>query len=685
MSVFSHCPVGLSSIYPMFAKCKSWMITLCVVLPGSLLVACSPGPDEMVEVTRIVRQTAVVEVETVEVTRVVVETIIEDPGEEPLPEPASKDLVVCLPEEPASLFVYADESLAAQAVRHALFTNYITTRSFAYQADGLQKIPSLADGDAVLNQVEVSAGQTVLDANGEVVILQDGVSVVTADGETAVYAGAPLLMDQLIVNFTMEPTVWSDGTPVSATDSVYAFQVGADPGSPTDKHIYARTANYEAVAELQTRWTGLPGFRDDTYFLNFWNPLPAHVLAQYVPSELPEVAKAARAPIGDGPFQVVDWVPGEQIRLEPNEFYYREGLPYLDSVTFRFVADTNQLLSQLLAGQCDIVTQDGLDIRQAPFLLEAEANGLLTSYFQTGTVYEHIDFGINPYPNADDLNRPDWFEDARVRQAMVMCTDRQRMVDEFLYGRSAIMHSYIPDIHPLYPAGQIQEWPHNVQAANALLDEVGFVDTDGDGIREYYAAAVPNNSNSNPAFWDGTPFKVTLTTNSDEIRQQLVQIFRDNMRQCGIDVELSYLPTNEWFADGPGGPLFGRRFDLGHYPWKTNLEQTGFDPLCYLYQTAQITGPVGEGFGSWNAFNVSGWSNAAFDDLCDQALDSLPGTEAYEEAHRSAQIIFAQELPIIPLFLRLKVAAARPDVLNFGVDTTQPSELYNLYEIDFQR
>ncbi len=140
------------------------MAVLCYVLPGVLLTTCAPGNEELVEVTRVVTQTAVVEVETIEVTRVVIETIIEDPTEAPEIAPSSKDLVVCLSEEPASLFIYADNSLAAQAVRHALFTNYITTRAYAFQADGLQKIPNLADGDALLQQVQVSAGQVVLDA-----------------------------------------------------------------------------------------------------------------------------------------------------------------------------------------------------------------------------------------------------------------------------------------------------------------------------------------------------------------------------------------------------------------------------------------------------------------------------------------------------------------------------------------
>lgn len=671
----------------MMPKNSPWIAVFSLTLSGIMLAACSFGPaDDANEPEQLVIQTAVIQVETIEVTRVIIETIIADPVVVETPaEPQPKDLIVCLPTEPTSLFIYGDNSLAAQAVRHALFTNYITNRTYAYQADGLQKIPSLADGDAVRQEVTVEAGQIVLNAAGEVVVLEEGVRVVTAGGETAVYAGTPLTMSQLVVDFVMEPTVWSDGTAVSAADSVYAFQVGADPALLTDKALYARTASYTATGPQQTRWIGIPGFLDPTYFRNFWPPLPRHHLLQYAPATLPETAAAARIPVGDGPFRLVNWIPGESITLEPNPYYYRAGLPHLDSVTFRFVPDANQLLSQLLAGACHIVTQDGLDTSHASFLLEAEANGLLVSYLQAGTVYEHIAFGINPYPNADALGRPDWFEDARVRQALVMCMDRQRMVDEILYGRSALMHSYIPTNHPLYPAGLLPEWPYDVAAANLLLDEVGFRDANGDGIREYYAANVRNNSNSSPASWDGRAFKITLTTNSDESRLRMVQILQENMRQCGIELEIAYLPTNEWLADGPSGPLFGRRFDLGHFPWKTNAAQSGFTPLCYPYQTSQITGPVSEGLGSWRASNVTGWSNAVFDDYCNQARNSLPGDSFYDEAHQNAQIIFAQELPILPLFLRLKVAAAHPAVRGFDVDPTQASELFNIFEIDLQR
>lgn len=659
---------------------KRWVLGALFILVGAIvLAACSPEvvtETVEVEVTRVVTEEVVVEGETVEVT--VVETVTEVVEVTPVPdeEPsAPKDLIICMAQEPATLYTYGGSMLAQSAVQHAFEENNLETKSYGYQARGIEKVPSLADGDAVVNSVEVNAGDTVLNSAGEVVVLEEGVEVSTSDGETVAFDGTPLMMDQMVVNFTLKPRVWSDGEPVKASDSVYSFNVAADPDTPSSKFTTDRTASYEADGDLGLVWTSIPGFRDSTYFTNIWQPLPEHVLGGFSAAELLEAEESSRTPIGDGPYQIDAWNAGDSIVLSPNPHYYA-GTPPLNSVTYKFIPDTNQLIAQLLSGSCDIGTQDGMDVGQSEFLIEAENNGLLTPYFQTGTVYEHIDFGINSYGDyGDDIGRPDWFEDVRVRQAMTMCTDRQSMVDNILFGRSEVIHSYVPSVHPLYPDG-LTEWPFDVEQANALLDEVGFVDGDGDGIREYT---------------DGTPFAVTLgTTTGNEMRQQLTQIFKENMLECGIDVELYYLPSSEWFADGPDGPLFGRRFDLGEFAWLTGVE-----PSCGLYKSTRIPGPLdeevpghylpGTTFGGWGEVNDAGWINEEFDLACNLAESNLPGTEAYEEGHKEAQRIFSDQVPVIPLFLRLKVAAARTNVLNFGVDPTQNSELYNMYEIDLDR
>lgn len=650
---------------------------------------------EGVGVTRVVVQN-VLPAEQIEVTRIVTETVIETSiRDESLVNGSRvsqpKELIVCLSSEPSSLFAYSgDMSPAATAVRHAVFETNVTDLSFGFQAQGLEKIPSLADGDAQVQRVLVSAGEPVYAVDGRIVPWAEGVTVRDAEGTAVAFNGSPVSVAQLVVDFQMKPRVWSDGTPVTADDSVFAFELlqraGALLGETPLLETAARTASYTATGALSTRWVGVPGYLDDpTFFLNFFGPFPRHAWGDLSADELLLADEVNRFPIGDGPFVVEEWASGDAIRLKRNLHYYRaaEGLPYLDSVVFRFISGPNQLLSSLLSGECDIITQDGLKIDEVPFLIEAEASGLLVPYFEIGTVYEHIDFGIDSYGAYAD-SRPDWFEDVRVRRAIVMCTDRQRMVDDIMYGRSTIMHSYVPDSHPLYPGDQLIEWPYDVQRANALLDEVGFVDTDGDGIREYNAAGVTAD-NADPARWNGTPFVVKLGTAVDnDMRQQIADIFRENLASCGIDVDITSYPADLWFGNGPASPLFGRTFDLGQFPWLVGVAPD-WEPACQLFQTRSIIGPEEEGLGGWDASNVSGWSDAGFDAACDSALNSLPGTPAYVESHRAAQVIFAEMMPIVPLFLRLKVAVARPDVLNFHIDPTQASELYNLYEIDLQQ
>ncbi|MEM7803277.1 MAG: ABC transporter substrate-binding protein, partial [Chloroflexota bacterium] len=393
-------------------------------------------------------------------------------------------------------------------------------------------------------------------------------------------------MRQMVALFQLKPRSWSDGRSVTASDSLYSYEMAAHPDTPADKFRFARTTSYEVVDEQTIRWIGMPGFEDRQVALNFAKPLPQHIMGTLSPAELVNAEISARRPIGDGPFKIVSWEPGERIVMTKNENYYRqaEGLPHIDQLTFLFFGQSGTLISQLLSGECDIVTHDGLDFRDAPFLLDAELREQLTTYFEVGTVYEHIDFGINSAPGyGDAIGRPDWFEDARVRQGITYCTDRQRMNNEIFFGLSEVMHTYFPESHPLFNAS-VDRWPYDPEAGNRLLDEAGFRDDDEDGIREAF---------------DGTPFQVTFgTTTGNLMRQQIGQIFAENMRDCGIVVDLYYLPSEEWFASGPEGLLFGRQFDLAEFGWRVDERFS-----CNLFTTEQVPSATD----SWDGLNVSGW------------------------------------------------------------------------------
>jgi len=185
------------------------------------------------------------ELVTVEVTRVIVENelvvVTSEPAEE---EEEPKELVVCISEEPETLYPYGlrNTSTTATHVLQGVYEASFTNRAFDYQARGLEKMPSLADDDAVLSVVLVDEGDVVVDSDGDVVTLREGVRVIDATGEEVSFEGTPLEMNQLVVSFSLKPMIWSDGTPITADDSVFSFELASDPHTPIPKNLIALDA-----------------------------------------------------------------------------------------------------------------------------------------------------------------------------------------------------------------------------------------------------------------------------------------------------------------------------------------------------------------------------------------------------------------------------------------------------------
>lgn len=634
------------------------------------LGSCTSVTPEVIVETVVVERTVQIE-ETVEVE------VEATPSPAPeLETPESKILVVCQKEEPDSLYVYDTTMPASMHIQQAVYdgatTGAMDILDFAYQPTILQKLPSLEDGDALINAVTVQGGDLVVNDADEPVELVEGTWIRPAGCRSAdcavEFTGEPLEMDQMVVTFELiEGITWSDGTPLTADDSVYGFELNADPQTPTSHFTVERTASYEATSDVHTVWTGLPGYIDILYYTNFWHPFPRALWQDelgHSAADLLEAEESARKPMGWGAFVITEWVAGDHITVEKNPNYFRadEGLPYIDTVIYRFVADPNAAIAQLISGECDIVTHDTALGEQAELLLRLEQESVVNPVFVADTIWEHLDFGINP---VDDYDRPDFFEDVRVRQAIAMCVDRQSVVDTLLHGRSVVMDTYIPPEHPLYADG-LTTWPYDPEAGRALLEEVGWVDNDGDGIRE--ASAVEGIAN-------GTPLEFRWHSLDLPWNAQYLQSFQQDLAECGVQVDLETVGSAEFFAEGPDGLLFGRRFDLASFAWLTPIE-----PPCELYLSSEI--PSEEN--GWDGSNNPGFIDEAYDTACLEALGGLPGSEAYVEGHQASQRIFTEQLPVVPLFPRVKLAAIRPEVMGFVMNTTEVSEMWNIETLDLE-
>jgi peptide/nickel transport system substrate-binding protein len=667
----------------MFQSKKITLVFGLLMVASFVLAACQPAAAPTAETV----------VETVVVTEIVdggvVEVVVTATAAPVVEEPAApRTLVVCLGQEPDTLYINGGSMLASSQVWQAIYDGPIDNRSFDYQAIILEKLPSLADGDAVLQAVEVAPGESMVDADNNPASLEAGVvyrpsgcqdadcALTYADGD------GNITVDQMVVTFKMLPgMMWSDGTPMTAADSVYHWELDADPDTPQSKFLFDRSSAYEALDDVTIQWTGLPGYIDATYFVNFYQPLPQHVWGQYTAAELLEAEEARSTPIGWGPYVIDEWVVGDSITMHRNDNYFRadEGLPKFENAVYRMVGEnSNANIAKILSGECDLVDQTSHLDDQSELILELQAAGQLNATFVTGTVFEHADFGILPvcfdsggWANCLAEGRPDYFGDVRTRRAMTMCMDRQAVVDTVMFGQSIVLDSYLPPQHPLFNA-DVTTYPFDTAAGGALLEEAGWtLDGSEDGIRIY--------AGDDPNIPTGTRLSVNYWTTNATQRQQATQVLAASMAECGIEALLEYWTSGEYFADGPDGPLFGRRFDIGQFAWLT-----GVAPPCDLWLTEGIPGEDAEIYPyAWGGWNDAGYSSAEYDAACKAALASLPGQSGYDENHLLAQEIFATDLPIAPLYLRLKLAGTRPDMCNFVMDPTENSDFWNIEEFDY--
>ena len=570
------------------------------------------------------------------------------PTPTPLP---PKSLQVCVSGLPQTTYLYGDNSAAAELVRQLIYDELITSLDYGYQPYGLQSLPTLENGEAQLVTVSVQTGDRIVNATGDPVTLASGQQIRLADGSLLTYDGAGAVeMLQLRATHTLQPLVWSDGTPVTATDSVFSFNMAADPNTPADQTVTARTASYTAVDDQTVEWVGLPGYVNRTYFLNVWTPLPAHQLANLTPVEMLTAAETAVSPLSYGPFVVAEQTE-TSLTLTRNPHYYRDGQPLIDELTL--LVETNGL-DGVLNGRCDIALPETIALERVPEMLTAVEAGDVGRTDRLGLAFEHIDFGINPVQEYADT-RPDWFEEPTVRYAITHCIDRQGMIDTLLNGQGQLYNAYVPDEHPLFPETAVR-YPYDPALGNQLLDQAGLLDNDGDGVREFIDE-------------DGitTPFTITIgTDDTTPIHRDMNLQVQSDLQACGIAVTTYELPIIDWFADGPFSPLFGRRFDLGTFAWLNRIE-----PPCNLYLSRNITGPEEAGFGGWRNVNVSGWSDAAYDEACGSGFSAYFGSEAYLIGHEAALQRFTEALPMIPLFSRLETAVYAPNVTGFALDSTE--------------
>ena len=307
------------------------------------------------------------------------------------------------------------------------------------------------------------------------------------------------------VTWTLRPNVrWHDGTPHTSADVKFTVEAINSPAyNPESTDGFDRISSVDTPDPL----TAILHYREiyAPYALQFVRgTLPKHVLEG---RDIDSANDYNRAPLGTGPYRVAEWKSGEYIRLEAVPNYWRGvGMPAIKTLIFKFIANTNTRINQLKSREVDMVVMFPWDKHR-----EVAAIPGVTVHSTNGNGYEHVTLNQRAMPA---------FADVRVRQALTHAVDRALISTTILEGLAPITHG------PVQPVS----WAHNPNVrtygfdpvrARALLDEAGWHDTNGDGVRHK----------------GGQRFSFTLITQAGfAVRENVAQVLQRQFKDVGVDV-----------------------------------------------------------------------------------------------------------------------------------------------------
>lgn len=423
---------------------------------------------------------------------------------------------------------------------------------------------------------------------------------------------------------------WHDGRPVTALDFRFSYGMLRNPRTPQVSrfilnkidNVLVPTPNdpYTLVVQWNERW---PFANSDPF--GTVTIYPRHLLEPGYLKD-PSTLKAHpywKAPVANGPYRFVEWVPGSHITVTAYD-KWPMGAPKVKSIVFRFILDSTVLTANAIAGNVDGTEIGNLSIDQ---MLEIERrNHQMGTHYTESLRWERIDFNLDN----------EWLKDKRFRQALAYAIDRESMYNAMFKGRQPVAHSWIAPKHPAYNSN-VKKYAYDPARAKALLAEAGFVPGPDGVLRDRTGKRVEI---------------IFMTTAGNAAREQVQQVVKEQLKGVGIEIKIDNRPSSVFF-----GTITPRR-QFPHFAMATAVfspQDTGFD----RFHSTQV--PSAEN--NWEGNNRSGWRNAENDRLMEQIITELDAAKRNALLQRQ-QVLFAEELPSLPMFFGLALTTARKEIRN---------------------
>lgn len=564
-------------------------------------------------------------------------------------------LKICLLEEPNTLMRLNSPNFSALQIIEAIDPSLVLKTNYQFSANYITELPSIENNRIVLTNVNVKAGDWIVDRFGNPVQLTNGIAVFPADCQNnscvVIYDGSPLQMTQVSVNFTLKDGLfWNDGTLLTVNDSVFAYQIDQETVPFIGNTLYHFTKDYIALNEVDLQWTGIPGYLNEKAITAIWQPLPVH---KYQDVSLEEMfnLEEFETILSWGDYQLNEWITGSSISLVPNEFSLNSENIF-PKIEFLFVGnDSVANFKKLSSGECSILAKDTFSREDLSEDILNNSNFKIIESGEKGWV--HLDFSLQNQTHDDGYNlyhdTPNYFENLFTREGIAHCIDRKALI-ELNYG-SQTPFTYLSNNNPSSLFESNNKFPFDIESGKLKLDEAGWIVNPADNYRystmEYYLY--------------NTKLSLNLFTDNSPQMLAAAEKIRIDLATCGVEVIINALPASEVYETNAEAPIFGRNFDLALFSWAYTQEES-----CWLYLSETIPGADKMEYPYyWLGWNSSGWKNSSFDQNCIQSMQSLSQIDRVVSS-QEAQRLFLQELPVLPLYEIESLTAVRNDVCGYS-------------------
>ncbi|MCJ0930151.1 oligopeptide ABC transporter substrate-binding protein [Virgibacillus halodenitrificans] len=459
--------------------------------------------------------------------------------------------------------------------------------------------------------------------------------------------------DGRVFTFKIRDNVnWHDGEPVTAEDWLFAHEVIGHPEYDGVRYgsdftnIEGMEAYHNGEAETIS---GIKVIDDKTLEITYvestpslvtggiWSyPLAKHIFGDMKVADISSSAEVREKPIGFGPFKVESIVPGESVVMSKNPDYWR-GEPKLDKVTVK-VINPNVVVQELETGGVDTVSSFPVD--QYP------KNAEMSNVEYLGMIdraYTYIGFKLGTWDKDKKEVKPNpdaKMADVNLRKAMWHAVDNNAVGEKFYNGLRWNATTLIPPSHPEFHDETNPGVAYDPEAAKKILDEAGYEDKDGDGLRE-----TP----------DGEELVINFASMSGgDTAEPLANYYIQSWKEVGLNVQL----------------LDGRLQEFNTF--YDRVGQNGDDdPAVDIYQGAWGVGidvdPRGL-YGRDALFNFTRYASEKNDELLAKGVSA----EAFDKDYRKKvydewQQLMVDEIPVFPTLYRSELVPVNNRVLNFAI------------------